>query len=178
MDGKGANSALLVIDMQKVYLPENKWACIHMRNTIKNIEKRIKSFPKDHVFFTKFVASSTPCGIWKDYNKIYSQINSSIILNDYIDEFQKYITGENSFEKSTFSSLSNKTLYEKLNHFETIYVTGVISECCILSSIFSLIDMGKKVIYCMDSISGKNEETENAVITILKQVSPLHVIIE
>ena len=91
MNVKDANSALLVIDMQNIYLPDNKWACIHMRNTIKNIEKRINSFPSNQVFFTKFVASSSPCGIWKDYNNIYNQINSSIILNNYIDEFQKYI---------------------------------------------------------------------------------------
>lgn len=52
------------------------------------------------------------------------------------------------------------------------------AECCVLSTVISLIDMGKKVIYCSDAIAGKNQETENAVITILKELSPLHVIIE
>lgn len=173
-----SKSALLVIDMQNVYLPQNDWACKNIYEKIQNIEKRISQFPRNNVFFTKYLATKSPQGQWCDYNKIYAHINSNPYLNDYIDDLKQYVTDDNSFEKSTFSSLSNNRLFDKLNEFSAIYVTGVIAECCVLSTVFSLIDMGKKVIYCSDAIAGKNPETENAVITILKELSPLHIIIK
>lgn len=172
------NSALLIIDMQNVYLPENEWACIKMSQTIKYIEEKIKNFSENQIFFTKHQASENPQGIWKEYNEKYSNINSNQYLNDYIPELKKYITTDNLFVKTGFSALSNKNLLNSLNRFDTIYITGVVAECCVLSTIFSLIDMGKKIIYCNNGIAGQNEETEKAVIKVLEELSPLHVIFE
>lgn len=175
MDNK---SALLVIDLQNAYLPGNDWACNRILTVIDNIKNKIEQFPKDQIFFTQFIASSNPTGVWKDYNKKYSEINANEYLNDYVKEIKKYITKDNSFQKSVFSSLGNTELLDKLKNFDTIYVTGVVAECCVLSTIFSIIDIGKKVVYCRDAIAGEKEEKENAVIEVLEALSPLHIIFE
>lgn len=172
------NSALLVIDMQNVYLPENEWSCIRMHEVIKYIEEKITDFPKNQIFFTEHKAFKNPKGIWKTYNKKYDEINSNDYLNDYIPELKKYLTNNNLFIKSGFSALSNKNLLEKLDKFDTIYITGVIAECCVLSTIFSLVDMGKKIIYCSNGIAGQSKEKEKAVIEVLQELSPLHVVFE
>lgn len=172
------NSALLVIDMQNVYLQGNEWACIRMDETIKYIKDKIKDFPEEHVFFTQHIASKHPKGEWKTYNGTYEKINSNEYLNEHISELKKYITKDNLFIKSEFSALSNKQLVEKLDMYDTIYVTGVVAECCVLSTIFGLIDMGKKVIYCTAGIAGQNIEKEKAVKEVLKELSPMHVIFE
>lgn len=172
------NSALLIIDMQNVYLPGNEWECNRMEDTIKYIEDKIKKFSKERIFFSQHIAFENPKGTWKEYNEKYDKINSSKYINDFIDNFKKYITNENVFIKSGFSALSNDILFEKLDKFDTIYVTGVVAECCVLSTIFGLIDMGKKVIYCSAGIAGQNEEKENAVHEVLKELSPLHVMFE
>lgn len=169
------NSALLVIDMQNVYLPENEWSCIKMTQIIHYIEEKIKVFPKSNVFFTQHIAFEHPKGQWKIYNKKYDKINSSKYLNDYIPELKKYLKNDNLFIKSGFSALSNRELSETLNSFDTIYITGVIAECCVLSTIFGLIDMGKKIIYCTKGIAGQSEEKEKAVIKVLEELSPLHI---
>lgn len=172
------NSALLVIDMQNVYLPENKWACIEMDAVINYIEKKIKDFPENQVFFTKHMAFEFPQGQWKLYNEQYSDINSNIYLNDYIPNFKKYLTINNLFVKSGFSALSSTALLETLDKFDIIYITGVIAECCVLSTIFSLIDMGKKIIYCTNGIASQSEQKKQAVIEVLEDLSPLHVVFE
>ena len=167
--------ALLIIDMQKVYLPNKQWACKNIVNTINNIEKKIKGFDKRHIFFSKFIASKNPIGTWKDYNKEYSNINSNDYLNDYVDELKKYINSNNSYIKNTYSSLKNNGLYKKLKEYDRIYVTGVVAECCVLSTIFELIDIGKKVIYCKSCISGIDSIKEQSVLNILEELSPIHV---
>lgn len=172
------NSALLVIDMQNVYLPGNEWACIRMPETIKYIEEKIKDFPKSQVFFSQHKASENPKGQWKIYNEKYAKINSSEYLNDYVPELKKYITDDNIFVKTGFSCLSNDNLLVALDKFDTIYVTGVVAECCVLSTIFDLIDIGKKIIYCTNGIASQSEERKKAVIEILNGVSPLRVIFE
>lgn len=172
------NSALLVIDMQNVYLPQNAWACIKMDKVIKYIEEKIKAFPKNQIFFTQHMAFDNPKGQWKMYNETYANINSSEYLNDYIPELKKYLTNDNLFIKSGFSALSNMKLLGALDKFDTIYITGVIAECCVLSTIFSLIDLGKKIIYCTDGIASQSEQKEKSVIEVLEDLSPLHIVFE
>lgn len=74
--------------------------------------------------------------------------------------------------------MSNLELRDKLREFDVIYVAGVVAECCVLSTVFELIDMGKKVIFCKDAIAGQKSEKEMAVIEVLKALSPLHIIFE
>ena len=167
--------ALLVIDMQNVYLEGNIWECINMDNITNCIIDKINEFAKEDIFFTKFIAPSNPIGVWNDYNKEYNDINNNLYLNDYIKELKKYITENNLYLKSTYSSLKNKELYNKLMEYDTIYITGVVADCCILASIYDLIDMGKKIIYCVNGIGSPSKEVNDAVITILKGLSPLHI---
>lgn len=53
-------------------------------------------------------------------------------------------------------------------------VTGVVAECCVLSTVMSLIDMGIYVIYLKDAVAGIDETTEEAAIKVLEGLSPLH----
>lgn len=169
------NSALLVIDMQNVYLPGNEWSCIKMSEVINYIQKKINDFKKNQVFFTQHMAYQNPKGQWKLYNQKYANINSNKYLNDYIQDLKKYLSNDNLFIKSGYSALSNSDLLETLDKFDTIYITGVIAECCVLSTIFGLVDMGKKIVYCRNGIAGQNEEMEKAVTKVLEEISPLHI---
>ena len=169
------NSALLVIDMQNVYLPGNEWSCIKMSEVINYIQKKINDFKKNQVFFTQQRAFQNPKGQWKVYNQKYANIKSKKSLNDYMQDLKKYLSNDNLFIKSGYSALSNSDLLETLDKFDTIYITGVIAECCVLSTIFGLVDMGKKIVYCRNGIAGQNEEMEKAVTKVLEEISPLHI---
>ena len=121
------------------------------------------------------MAFQNPKGQWKLYNQKYDNINSNKYLNDYIQDLKKYLSNDNLFIKSGYSALSNSDLLETLDKFDTIYITGVIAECCVLSTIFGLVDMGKKIVYCRNGIAGQNEEMEKAVTKVLEEISPLHI---
>ena len=53
-------------------------------------------------------------------------------------------------------------------------MSGVVAECCVLSTVFALIDMGKYVIYLKDGVAGLDIETEKAVEKVLSGLEPLH----
>ena len=167
---------LLVIDMQNVYLPGNKWACDNMPRAIKCIEKMITKFPKENVIFTKFISDPNAKEQWEEYNKVNSEVNRDEYLNELVPEIAKYVDSTNCYEKSVYSSAKICEIRKRIEEADTIYVTGVVAECCVLSTIFDLIDMGKKVVYVKDGIAGQNDEKERCVMEVLRGASPVHVI--
>jgi nicotinamidase-related amidase len=167
--------ALLVIDMQNIYLPGEKWECGTILSAIDYIDDMIGRFDSHNIFFTEFISPKEPVGVWKDYLDKYSDVAYDEYLNDYIDRFKKYLNKDNLFSKSTYSSMSNEDLKNRLEEYDTRYVTGVTCDCCVLATIYDLIDMGKKIIYCKKGISGYTKKEEQAVIDSLNGLSPLHV---
>ena len=59
--------------------------------------------------------------------------------------------------------------------YQRIVLCGVVAECCVLSTLLSVIDSGKEIVYLTDCISGKNAESEQIVERIAENFSPIHV---
>ncbi len=55
-----------------------------------------------------------------------------------------------------------------------VVLTGVVAECCVLSTAFDAIDLGCEFIYVTDAVSGFDRPRENASILMLSGLSPLH----
>lgn len=171
----GKKDLLLVIDMQNVYLPEEDWACPRITTCIPYIQSLLSVFPQEQVIFTRFLAPKEPIGIWKKYNELNATINKNDWANEYVAELRPFLTKENLYTKSTYSCSSNPLLMKRIQESDYIYVTGVVAECCVLSTIFTLIDMGKKVYYLQQGIAGENSDKERQVINLLQGLSPLHI---
>lgn len=172
----GKNDLLLIIDMQNVYLPGQPWACPNIKHAIRYITQKINEFPKDQIIFTQYLPFTHPEGVWKEYNIVNAAINNNPWMNDYVEELKPCLTDFNFYSKSTYSCCKNKELYKKIDLYETIFIAGVVAECCVLATIFDLIDMGKKIVYLKEGIAGESEEKERDIRTILEGLSPLHII--
>lgn len=169
---------LLIVDMQNVYLPGQPWECKKITDAILFIKDLIKKLPKNQIIFTQYVPFQNPTGVWKEYNSINSEINKNPWMNDYVKDLKPYLSNGNLYTKSTYSCCKNTELHDKINCFERVFLTGVVAECCILSTVFDLIDMGKKIVYLKDGIAGKNRKKEEMIQNLLKELSPLHIVFE
>lgn len=176
MENINEKDFLLVIDMQNAYLPENPWGCVKMREAIQYTLQVIEKFQEKHIGFTKFIPPQNPIGTWKDYNKVNKNINRSDWMNEYVDELKPYLREDNTYFKSVYSCCHNDKLYKKLVQYDRIFVVGVVAECCVLSTVLGLVDMGKKVIYLTKGIAGESVEKEAEVIRVLEGMSPLHIL--
>ena len=54
-------------------------------------------------------------------------------------------------------------------------VSGVVDDCCVLSTIFGLIDAGVYAVYLTDATSGLDKEKATATQVVLEGLAPLHV---
>lgn len=167
---KGAD-LLLVIDMQNAYTEFGPWTCPHMEQAADNIMTLIETGQFAQVIFTRFDAPQHPVGTWEDYNTINCVVNENIFMNELVPQLAPYAEIYHLYSKSTYSALSVPEIQaaasECIRRGGSVVLTGVVSECCVLSTAFQLIDMGCPVIYITDACAGISDELEEAVIMVL-----------
>lgn len=173
--GAGAEQAggdlLLVIDMQNAYTAEGPWTCPNMARATEQIIALIESGRFSDVVFTRFDAPQDPVGTWKDYNVINREVNEDEWMNEMVPELAPYLTQYSVFSKSTYSSMTVPEIREAAEQCTarggSVVLTGVVSECCVLSTAFETIDLGCPVIYITDACAGCSDDLEAAVVSVL-----------
>ena len=176
MQNNYKDDLLLVIDMQNVYNKGQKWECRNTKGAAENIKKIIEVLPKQNVIFTEYIADTKNArGVWKDYNIKYKDVNNDEYANLMVNEL-KEIAGEYPvYSKSVYSSLAVPQVLEACKKAKRVIVTGVVAECCVLSTVMALIDQGIYTLYITDAVSGLDEPKEKATELILSGLCPLHV---
>ena len=169
------NDAILVIDMQNVYLAGQPWACLNTEGIAKNIVSLVGKAKGHTVLLTEYLPSPNPTGTWKDYNRVYADINADVWLNELVPDIQKLTQAYPLYRKSTYSSMTIPQVREQALRADRLVLTGVVAECCVLYTALEAMDLGCKVIYLKDCISGFTKEKEAATELILSGLSPLHV---
>ena len=171
---------ILVIDMQNVYLSGQKWACLDTEGAARNIIRILDAAQSKLVpaIFTLFMPPENPIGRWKTYNEKYRDINENEWLNEMINPLKEKSASCPVFDKSVYSSLKvpevKRAALEATARGGRVVLTGVVAECCVLSTAFDAIDLGCEFIYVTDAVSGFDRPKEDASILMLSGLSPLH----
>ena len=165
---------LLVIDMQNVYTKGQEWACEEVEKASDSILRLLNSRALSQVIFTQYLATKHPEGVWKEYNKVNAAVNADPWLNEMMSEFLPYTKKYPIYTKSVYSSFAIPQVRELAKHASRIVISGVVAECCVLSTALSAIDAGCKVIYLTDAVAGLNATSQKEAENILSYLSPLH----
>lgn len=166
---------LLVIDMQNVYAPGGKWCCPGSEAAAENIKRIIRQKPELDVIFTRFLASKEPVGAWQEYNRVNADVNADGYANEMLPQFDEELRRYPLYTKSTYSSLTIPQVRQAAARADRVVITGVVAECCVLSTVLALIDEGIPVVYLTDAVAGVSEETQAAAELILSGLEPVHV---
>ena len=166
---------LLIIDMQNVYTRGAKWECRDTSGAARNILRLAQSKKFGEVILTKFIADENAKGVWKNYNTENTAVNNDAWSNALMPELEPLSKKFSVVQKSKYSSLKNERVLAACGNARRVFVTGVVAECCVLFTVFDLIDAGIYTVYVTDAVSGLNEEKERAAELTLEGLSPLHV---
>ncbi|MBP5250907.1 MAG: cysteine hydrolase [Treponema sp.] len=166
---------LLVVDMQNVYKKGGKWECLDTEGAALNIRKIISAGIKN-VIFTRFIADEkNPHGVWNDYNKKYSDVNADLFANEMVPELSDELKKFPLYTKSVYSSLAIPEVLDACKKAGRVILSGVVAECCVLSTALNLIDEGIYTVYLTDATSGLDSPKEKATELIFSGLSPLHI---
>ncbi len=174
MNKNFGKTLIMVIDMQNVYSTGQIWECKNFNNVCRNIKKLLVNVNGEQIAFTRYIASINPKGRWHKYNKKNEDINNNLWLNKITDELLPLSKKYDCYDKSVYSSLSADGISKIIKGKKCVVITGVVAECCVLSTVLELIDKGIYVIYIIDAVAGINRKKEKAVMEILYGLSPLH----
>jgi len=166
---------LLIIDMQKVYAKGGEWECMDTEGAAANILRVVESGAADSAIITKFIADKKPRGVWKDYNQKYKSINDDKNANELLPQIAALAGRFKVYQKSKYSSLSVPKIRKAALKAKRVVVAGVVDDCCVLSTVFELIDAGVYTVYLTDATSGLTKEKAAATCLTLEGLSPLHV---
>ena len=167
---------LLVIDMQNVYAEGGEWHCPNTDAAAENVKSLIaESKGKIDVAFTRFLASETPTGVWKQYNIENAAVNEDAYSNEMLSIFEDELQEYPLYTKSVYSSLAIPEVRELAMNADRVLLSGVVAECCVLATAMAMIDAGIPIIYLTDAVAGISPETEAATELVLAGLEPLHV---
>jgi len=166
---------LLVVDMQNVYKKGGKWECLNTEGVAANINRIIES-GMNNVIFTRFIANEkNPAGVWENYNVKYADVNRDEYANLMVEELKEPLKRFPLYTKGVYSSAAVPEVLAAARKAGRVIVTGVVAECCVLSTVMALMDEGIYVVYLKDGVSGLDRPKEEATELILSGLCPLHV---
>ena len=168
---------LLVIDMQNVYTKGQEWACEEVEKASDSILRLLNSRALSQVIFTQYLAAKHPEGVWKEYNKVNAAVNADPWLNEMMSECLPYTKKYPVYTKSVYSSFAIPQVRELAKHASRVVISGVVAECCVLSTVLSAIDAGCKVIYLTDAVAGLSEVSRKETENIISYFAPLHTVL-
>ena len=131
------------------------------------------------IFFAEKGASQRPSKV------IYDRKNSAIALADPSSfDWEKIFDGADWFHITGITPALSDSLAKisvdavkaakKARH---LVISGVVAECCVLSTVLSAIDAGCKVIYLTDAVAGLSEVSRKETENIISYFAPLHTVL-
>lgn len=165
---------LLVIDLQNVYTEGQPWACCHIRQAARNIRRLLDAGVCGEVLFTRFVPPAQPEGMWREYNRVNAAVNADAFANAMLPEMAPYLERYPLLDKSVYSSFSIPKVREAVARADRVVVTGVVAECCVLSTVLAGIDLGHRMVYLTDAVAGVTPESEAQAEAIVSYLTVPH----
>jgi len=168
----GSKIALVVVDMQKLFLTEKKspWMNKKLSSIIPNIEKLIKNSGIQNVIFTRFTPPKNwqkEQDSWQTYYRMNQKITPSILGTDalnLVDDFIPYIPNSVVVSRKKSASIfmaGNFHSIIKKRSTKILIFTGVETDYCVLSSVLDAIHLGYYVIVAMDACVSSKKQGQN-----------------
>jgi len=100
--------------------------------------------------------------LFEDYPAVRARMNE--LMDGIKEAAETYLI----YDKSTYSSFQVPAIRQAAREADRIILTGVVSECCVLSTFLEGIDLGCKPIWLTDATSGLNPILEAETLHILQ----------
>ncbi len=168
---------LMVVDMQRVFAtPKSPWYVHSFAALEKPITRWYGKFTIDTVIFTRFVPPSAKPGrakgAWQAYYAKYpfARDPKNAALFDLAAPYDDWPGGRHT--ATTFDKWSSLPSHLKAR-IKTLYLCGVSTACCVLSTALAAADAGIRVRIVRDATAAVSQDMVTAVLRILPNYAPL-----
>jgi nicotinamidase-related amidase len=168
---------LAIIDMQTIFSQYPKWwGCPNFNNIIEPIRELAAKYG-DRTLITRFVAGSDHEGSWVAFYKKFpfADVPGSDPLYDVVDQLKYLVRDGNVVTMTTFSKWGDERdgLRAKTGKCPQLVLTGVATDCCVLSTAMAAAEDGAFVTVALDACAGSSDDNQLAAKKVLTGYAPL-----
>ena len=171
-DPAGEGQATLAVTEHALHVDDrdSPWFTPRFGEIVGPIQRLVDAY-RPHVVFTRFVAPAVPAGAWRRYYDLwpFALQPPDARIYELVDEFAKEPAP--TVTATTFGKVGDE-LYRMLGSGRLV-LTGVSTDCCVLSTALAAADDGVQVQVVADACAGVNDESHAKTLDILRLYSPL-----
>ncbi len=169
-------TAHLCVDMQRMFAEETPWHAPWVKRVLPRIERLVAAHP-ERTIFTRFIPAKTgghATGAWQRYYERWAEMTLERLdpgLLDLVPELARFTPPAAVVDKNEYSSFRAPDLEPLLRArgIETLIVTGVETDVCVLATILAAVDAGYHVIVPTDAICSSSDETHDALLKLYRE---------
>jgi nicotinamidase-related amidase len=162
---------LVVVDMQRVFAAGSPWASPDYAVASAGIRRLLPHFG-GRVVFTRYVAPERPSGAWVPYFEQwpFALVPPDDPLYDLTDEFDP---GEHPVVTLPRFGKWGPELADATGGTGDLVLTGVSTDCCVLSTALPAADAGIRVRVVADACAGATPEDHRRALDAMALYAPL-----
>lgn len=171
-----ARSAHLCVDVQNIFGWDTEWKVIWLARTLPNICRVAEAYA-DRTIFTRFIPVEQPGegqGTWKTYYLRWPQMTRQNLMPgclDIIPELAALAPHAEIINKPVYGPWLCTDLHQRLQdkHIDTLIITGLETEICILATVSGAVDLGYRVILISDAVCSSEDSTHDNILKVYRQ---------
>jgi len=166
---------LVVVDMQQVFTGDSPWATPRYDHAAHAVERLLPRFTGRTVF-TRFVAPAEPQGAWVPYYRDwpFALVPEADPLWDLTEPFRTAAAdrGDPVVTETTFGKWGTGLRAVVGDHAHLV-LTGVSTDCCVLSTALAAADAGATVTVVADACAGASDADHGRALDGMRLYAPL-----
>lgn len=162
---------LVAIDLQPIFgEPASPWAAPEFERAAAGTARLVPAFA-DRVVFTRYVAPAEPAGAWRDYFEAwpFALLPDTDPLYALDARFGSPARVET---RATFGKW-DAGLAAAIDQADEIVLTGVSTDCCVLSTALAAADAGVRVTVVADACAAPSDADQERALATMSMYAPL-----
>ncbi|MEU6357306.1 cysteine hydrolase [Streptomyces sp. NPDC047072] len=163
---------LVVIDMQRVFAePDSPWAAPRYAEAAAGVRRLLPAFG-ERVTFTRFVAPAEPVGAWRAYYEQwpFARQPPDAPLWRLTDDFAD--RAPHVLDAPTLGKWTPE-LAARVGQEGRMVLTGVSTDCCVLSTALAAADAGVETLVVSDACAGADDDSHARALQLMVSYGPL-----
>jgi len=164
----------IVIDMQRLFADHPDWAVKDIGRIRREVQW-LAEYKPGRTLWTRFIPAQNAeaaKGAWRKYYENWPKATLDGGGDTYVDLLLEHRTlaGRSGvFDKGTFSAFSNEKFVGTLQAagIETLILSGVETDVCVLATALDAIDAGYFVVLARDALTSGSPEGHQAILDVI-----------
>jgi nicotinamidase-related amidase len=161
----------LCIDMQLMFAEATKWASPAVSQVLPTVTE-ICCYAANRTIFTRFLTPPNLSVAGRHWRRFYEESPSMLAENlkpeqlEIVPALRRFVPPARMISRYVYSAFAAPTLEETLDllHADTLLLSGIESDVCVLATALGAIDRGYRLIIVKDAIASSKPEGHDAVV--------------